>query len=128
MPLEKRSLAILNDGLNAMALLIDSDIRQTRTPLRRFRVIIRGSDFTVPGLEDAGGPERKGFYVVRTVVAENVTTAGKLALFDFEAELLISQSLEARFLTTGSLALEESRPLEDDEEDVASGFIFYPMD
>jgi len=110
-----------------MALLLYSEKRQARKTLCRFRVIIRGSDFLVPGFEDGSGPERMGFYVVRTVEASDRTTAGKLALFDFKAELRISQSLEARFLETGSLAVEETRPLEDDEDDVASSFILYPM-
>jgi hypothetical protein len=110
-----------------MALLLHSEKRHARKALRRFRVIIRGSNFLVPGSGDTSGPERKGFYVVRTVEAGDRTTAGKLALFDFKAELRISQSLERRFLETGTLAVEETRPLEDDEEDVTSSFIFYPM-
>ena len=98
---------------------------QARRPLRRFRVILRGHDFLVDG--GAEGPERRGFYVVRTALAENETTAGKVALFDFSVELRISARLEPRFLESGSLAVEEARPLADGEEDVESGFIFYPM-
>lgn len=79
------------------------------------------------GFEDDPQPARVGFYVVRTATAEDTVTAGKLALFDLQAELQISPGLEHQFLETGSLAVEEMRPLADDEEDVASGFIFYSM-
>jgi hypothetical protein len=90
-------------------------------------VILRGDDFLVPRSEAGHKPERVGFYIVRTAVANDLTSAGKLALFDFEAELRVSQKIDKCFLEIGSVALEETRPLADDEEDVASGFIFYPM-
>lgn len=94
---------------------------------QRFRVIIRGDNFLVPDAETDGETARVGFYVVRTTVAENVLTAGRLALFDFETELHMAQKLAERFLETGSLAVEEVRPLRESEEDVASGFMLYPM-
>ncbi len=100
--------------------------RETRTATR-FRVILRGDDFLVPGAEAGLKPERVGFYIVRTSVADDLTSAGKLALFDFETELRVSQKIDKCFLEIGSLAVEETRPLANDEEDVASGFIFYPM-
>jgi hypothetical protein len=108
-----------------MAQLTASLAVEARRPLRRFRVILRGDDFLVDAGE--GSAERTGFYVVRTATAENETLAGKLALFDFAAELRIGEMLERRFLESGSLTVEEARPLYDGEEDVASGFIFYPM-
>ena len=94
---------------------------------QRFRVILRGDNFLVSGSEAGDKPERVGFYIVRTSVADDLATAGKLALFDFETELRVSQKIDKCFLEIGSLALEETRPLADDEEDVASGFMFYPM-
>ncbi|WP_193370265.1 hypothetical protein [Pelagibius marinus] len=90
-------------------------------------MILRGDDFLVPGPEAGDQPERVGFYIVRTSVADDLATAGKLALFDFETELRVSQKIDRCFLELGSLAIEETRPLADDEEDVASGFIFYSM-
>jgi hypothetical protein len=109
-----------------LAQLTHSLTVEARRPLRRFRVILRGHDFLVDG--GADGPERRGFYVVRTTLAENETAAGKLALFDFAVELRVSACLEQRFLRSGSLAVEETRALADGEEDVASGFLFYPME
>lgn len=106
--------------------LVSTIERETRTA-RRFRVILRGDDFLVPAPEDDRKPERMGFYVVRTAVADNLTMAGKLALFDFEAEMRVAQKLARCFLETGSLAVEEARPLGDNEEDVASDLLFYPM-
>lgn len=103
-----------------MAQLTGSLALRPRESPRRFRVILRGDDFLV-----ASG--RTGFYVVRTVTAENETLAGKLALFDFTAELRIAERLERRFLENGSLRVEEAHLLEDGEEDVASSFLFYPM-
>jgi hypothetical protein len=108
-----------------MAQLTQSLTVQARRTSRRFRVILRGEGFLVDVGE--GGGERTGFYVVRTTLAENETMAGKLALFDFAAELRISGRLTQHFLEAGSLAVEETRPLGDAEEDVASDFIFYPM-
>src|SRR3546814_17933262 len=87
----------------------------------RLRVILRGDGF----LTDAGA-ERSGFYVVRTTLAENATLAGKLALFDFAAELQISARHAPCFHECGSLAVAEVRPLPAREQDVARGFIFYP--
>lgn len=109
-----------------MAQVTHSLTLQARRPLRRFRVILRGTGFLVDG--GAEGPERQGFYVVRTALAENETLAGKLALFDFAAELRIGARLGPRFLQSGSLAVEETRPLGDREEEVASDLIFFPMD
>jgi len=103
-------------------------IEQGTRTARRFRVILRGDDFLVPEFEEAPTPARVGFYVVRTVAAEDVVTAAKIALFDLQAELQISPGLEPQFLETGALAVEEMRPLADGEEDVSSGFIFYPME
>jgi hypothetical protein len=100
--------------------------RETRTA-RRFRVILRGDDFLVPGSGAGHEPERVGFYIVRTALADDLAAAGKLALFDFETELRVSQKIDKCFLEIGSLAVEETRPLADDEEDVASGFLIYPM-
>jgi len=108
-----------------MAQLTQSLTAQARRPLKRFRVILRGDDFLLAAGE--GEAERNGFYVVRTALAENETMAGKLALFDFAAELHFHARLAPWFVKKGSLAVEEARPLEDAEEDVASGFIFYPM-
>lgn len=105
-----------------MAQLTQSLTAPVQGPVRRFRVILRGDGF----LTDAGA-ERSGFYVVRTTLAENETLAGKLALFDFAAELQISARHAPCFHECGSLAVEEVRPLQEREEDVASGFIFYPM-
>lgn len=106
--------------------LVMATERQALTA-QRFRVIIRGDNFLVPDAETDGETARVGFYVVRTTVAENVFTAGKLALFDFETELHLAQQFDDRFLETGALAVEEVRPLRESEEDVASGFILYPM-
>lgn len=100
--------------------------RETRAA-RRFRVIIRGDNFLLPGPEGDHTAERLGFYVVRTTVADERFAAGRLALFDFETELRVAQKLDRRFLETGSLAVEEVHPLDDSEEDVASDLIFYPM-
>lgn len=108
-----------------MAQLTQSLTAQARRPLRRFRVILRGDDFLVDA--GAGAAERNGFYVVRTALAENETMAGKRALFDFAAELHFHARLAPCFVEHGSLAVEEARPLDDAEEDVTSGFIFYPM-
>lgn len=105
-----------------MAQLTQSLTVQVGESLRRFRVILRGEHF----LLECG--ERKGFYVVRTALAENETMAGKLALFDFAAELEISARVAPCFLQTGSLAVEEAHPLCDAEEDVTSDFIYFPMD
>lgn len=109
-----------------MAQVTHSLTLQARTPLRRFRVILRGTGFLVDG--GAEGPERRGFYVVRTTLAENETLAGKLALFDFATELHVGARLGPRFLESGALAVEETRPLGDCEEEVASDLIFFPMD
>ncbi|MGE5768606.1 MAG: hypothetical protein ACM35H_15560 [Bacteroidota bacterium] len=105
-----------------MAQLTQSLTVRARPLLKRFRVILRGDHFVA-----REGTQASGFYVVRTVLAENETLAGKLALFDFMAELRIAESLEPQFLRSGSLAVEEARPLGDGEEDVASDLILYPL-
>jgi hypothetical protein len=108
-----------------MAQLTQSLTANARRPLKRFRVILRGDGFLLDAGEGVCG--RTGFYVVRTTVAENETMAGKVALFDFAAELQISARLAPCFAESGSLSVEEARPLDDTEDDVTSGFIFYPM-
>ena len=105
-----------------MAQLTQSLTVRARPLLKRFRVILRGDHFVT-----RDGAQASGFYVVRTVAAENETLAGKLALFNFVAELRIAESLEPQFQHSGSLAVEEVRPLDDGEEDVASDLILYPM-
>lgn len=90
-------------------------------------MIIRGDNFLLPGPEGDHKPERLGFYVVRTTVADERFAAGRLALFDFETELRVAQKLDGRFLETGSLAVEEVHPLDDNEEEVSSGLFLYPM-
>jgi len=105
-----------------MAQLTQSLTVRARPLLKRFRVILRGDHFV-----ERDGAQASGFYVVRTVMAENETMAGKLALFDFRTELRMAEALEPRFLRNGSLAVEETRPLGDGEDDVASDLIVYPM-
>lgn len=105
-----------------MAQLTQSLTVRVRPLLKRFRVILRGDHFVA-----RDGGRASGFYVVRTVRAENETLAGKLALFDFTAELRMAEAREPQFLHKGSLSVEESRPLGDTEEDVASDLILYPM-
>lgn len=105
-----------------MAQLTQSLTVRAQPLLKRFRVILRGDHFVA-----RDSSQSSGFYVVRTVRAENETLAGKLALFDFMAELRIAEAREPRFLHEGSLAVEETRPLGDGEEDVTSDLILYPM-
>ncbi|NIA69139.1 hypothetical protein HBA54_11120 [Pelagibius litoralis] len=93
--------------------------------LFRFAVILRGEDFATDGAE--GTSERIGFYIVRTATAADQATAEQLALFDLEAEIRSSATLQEYFTATGSIAVEEVALLDDDIDDSNSGFIFYRM-
>ena len=99
--------------------------RAEPAPLQRFAVILRGEDFATA--DSAGVPERIGFYVVRTAAGIDQAVAEQSALFDLEAEIRSRPSLQAYFSATGTIAVEEVAPLDDDLEDSHSGFIFYRM-
>lgn len=89
---------------------------------QRFCIVLRGEYMLLQG--DDGRTAQMGFYVVRTASAGDQATAKKVALFDLEAEIRIKD--------LGSvpehLAVEMAKRLDDDQEDVNSDFIFYPMD
>ena len=114
----------MNSCLSEMPGVVE--IRRARAvPAQRFAVILRGEDFAIEGSE--GTPERIGFYVVRTAVGIDQAAAEQSALFDLEAEIRSRPSLQAYFSATGTIAVEEVAPLDDDLEDSHSGFIFYRM-
>ncbi|HIP78172.1 MAG TPA: hypothetical protein EYH07_06890 [Kiloniellaceae bacterium] len=90
--------------------------------LPRFCVVLRGEYLSVPS--DKGDEEQLGFYVVRTVAAGDQTTAEKLALFDLEAEI----RMKGMGPVPDTMEIDKSQRLDDDQEDVNSGFILYPAE
>lgn len=88
----------------------------------RFCVVLRG-EYLLRESEE-GRLEQMGFYVVRTTTADDAATAEKLALFDLEAEILMN----GMGPVPDCLAIEKTSLLDEDQEDINSGFIFYPRD
>ena len=89
---------------------------------QRFCIVLRGEYLLLESPD--GSPQQMGFYVVRTTTADDRSTAEKIALFDLEAEIL----MKGLGPMPGHLAVEETKRLEDDQEDINSSFIFYPAE
>ena len=89
---------------------------------QRFCIVLRGEYLFVESSE--GSPQQMGFYVVRTAAAEDRSTAEKIALFDLQAEIL----MKGLGPMPGHLAVEETKRLGDDQEDINNDFIFYPAE
>lgn len=114
----------MNSCLSEMPEIVEIR-RGQAAPLQRFAVILRGENFATAGSE--GAPQRIGFYVVRTASGIDQAAAEESALFDLEAEIRSRPCLQAYFTATGTIAVEEVAPLDDDLDDSHSGFIFYRM-